>query len=209
MDSVLTRARLSQQAPKLVLGAALLGASLYFIADNAHFFRLSQEALGKYFDVRALLLLHISAGAVALLTGPFQLWDELRLGRRRLHRAMGTVYVLAIAISAPCATYLSLTTAYIVGWSYAFALHVWLSVWMLSTGLAYRYARQKKFKLHKEWMVRSYLATLAFVVSALLNKLPFIASQGSFAEVSPGLFWAGWSVPLFIYDVVLSRQRKQ
>ena len=58
-------------------------------------------------------------------------------------------------------------------------------------------------------MVRSYLTTLAFVVSALLNKLPFIASQGTFAEVSPSLFWAGWSVPLFLYDVVLSRQRKQ
>ena len=208
MSSALPRAR-AQQAPKLVLGAALLGASLYFIATNAHFFKLTHEELGKYFDVRALLILHISGGAVALLTGPFQLWDELRLERRALHRTMGKVYVLAIAISAPCAAYLSLTTAFTVGWSYAFSLHVWVSVWMLSTGLAYRYARQRKFKLHKEWMVRSYLTTLAFVVSALLNKLPFVASQGSFAEVSPGLFWAWWSVPLFIYDVVLSGQRKQ
>ncbi len=190
-----------QQAPKLVLGAIVLGLSLYFIAVNAHFFKLTREDLGKYFDARALLLLHISGGAVALLTGPFQLWDELRLERRALHRGLGKVYVLAVAVSAPCAVYLSLTTAYAVGWSYAFSLQVWVSVWMLSTWLAYRFARQKKFKLHKEWMVRSYLVTLAFAVSALLYKLPFVASQGSFAEVSPGLFWAGWAIPLFLYDV--------
>lgn len=58
-------------------------------------------------------------------------------------------------------------------------------------------------------MVRSYLVTFAFVLSALLIKVPFIARQGTFAEVSPGLFWSGCSVPLFLYDVVLCAQGKQ
>ena len=92
---------------------------------------------------------------------------------------------------------------------YAFSLQVWVSVWITSTWLAYRYARHKQFNLHKEWMVRSYLATLAFVTSALLSKLPFVASQGGVAEVSSGLFWAAWSVPLFLWDIVLSAQRKR
>ncbi|AKU97889.1 membrane protein, putative [Labilithrix luteola] len=198
-----------EQAPKLLLGATVIGFSAYFIAISAHLFKLTQEELGKYFDIRGVLLLHVSGGAVALLTGPFQFWEELRSARRGLHRGMGNAYVLAIAVSAPCAVYLSLTTAYDVGWSYALSLQAWASVWMVSTGLAYRYARQKKFRLHKEWMVRSYLVTLAFVLSALLNKLPFVASKGSLAEVSPGLFWAGWSIPLFVCDIVLSTQRKQ
>lgn len=207
-DGAIARAK-PNQALRLALGAVVLAFSVYFIAINAHLFKLTQEELGKYFDIRGVLLLHVSGGAVALLTGPFQFWDELRIKRRGLHRAMGKAYVLAIAASAPCAVYLSLTTAYAVGWSYAFSLQAWVSVWMVSTGFAYRYARQKKFGLHKEWMVRSYLVTLAFVLSALLNKLPFVASRGSFAEVSPGLFWAGWAIPLFLYDVVLSSQRRQ
>ena len=62
-----------QQAPKLVLGALVLALSVYFVAINAHFFRPTQ-IFGKYADVRALLLLHISGAAVALLTGPFQFW---------------------------------------------------------------------------------------------------------------------------------------
>lgn len=198
-----------RQAPKLVVGALVLALSVYFITVNAHLFELTPEALGKYFGVKWLLLLHVSGGAVALLTGPFQLWDELRVRRRALHRAMGKVYVLAIATSAPCAVYLTLTTAREVGRPYVFSLQAWVSVWMLSTWLAYRYARQKKIELHKEWMVRSYLVTLAFVLSALLYKLPFVSRQGSFAEVSPGLFWAGWAIPLFAWDVALSAKRKR
>jgi len=89
-----------RRAPKLVLGAIILGCSLYFIAVNAHLLDPSQD-VGKYLDVRALLSLHIAGGAVALLTGPFQLWEGLRIKRRALHRRMGTVYVLAIAMRAP------------------------------------------------------------------------------------------------------------
>ncbi|MBX3216544.1 MAG: DUF2306 domain-containing protein [Labilithrix sp.] len=195
--------------PKLALGATILGLSLYFIAVNAHFFELTPEELGKYFDLRALLLLHISGGAVALVTGPLQLWTELRTARRALHRGMGKAYVLAVAISAPCALYLSLTTAREVGWAYAFSLQAWASVWMLSTWLAYRYARQKKLELHAEWMTRSYLVTLAFVLSALIAKIPAVARQASFAELAPSLFWVCWAIPLFVFDVVLASRRRR
>jgi uncharacterized membrane protein len=205
---MITETRL-KQAPKLLLGALILGLSLYFISINAHFFRFTPGELGKYFDLKWLLILHISTGALALLSGPFQFWRELRNKHLKLHRRLGYLYVLAVAVSAPCAAYLSITTSYQVGWAYAFSAQVWVSVWIICTFLAYRYARQKKFRLHEEWMVRSYLATLAFVVSALLLKIPFVAAQGSFAEVSPGLFWAGWSVPFFIYDVLLASRRKQ
>ena len=187
----------------------VLSASLYFIVLNAHFFELARPDLGKYFDVRAVLLLHIGGGATALLTGPPQFWDELRSKNRRLHRGLGMVYLVAISVSAPCALFLSFTTARELGWPYVFSLQVWVSVWMTSSYLAYRYARQKKFKLHREWMIRSYLVTLAFVVSALLAKVPVIASRGAFAAISPGLFWAGWAIPLFVLDIVLASQRKQ
>lgn len=197
------------KAPRLLATLLVLSCALYFIAVNAHFFRLTREAMGKYFEIRPVLLLHIGGGAVALLSGPLQFWDELRLRSRELHRGLGVAYILAVAVSGPCALFLTFTSAREIGWPYVFSLQVWVSVWMLSTFLAYRYARRKQFKLHKEWMMRSYLVTLAFVVSALLIKLPFIAARGSFAEVSPSLFWAAWAVPLFALDVALSAQRRQ
>ncbi len=193
----------------LLLGLLILSASLYFIANALHFFKLTREDLGKYFNLKWLLIVHITGGSVTLLTGPFQLWEQFRNRNLKLHRLLGKAYVIAVGISGVCALVLSCTTAYEVGLSYAFSALVWASVWLASTAMAYRTARQKKFKLHKEWMVRSYMVTLAFVMSALLLKLPFIAGLGSFAEVSPGLFWVSWSVPLFVYDIYLSSQVKR
>jgi len=194
---------------RVLVGALVLGLSLYFIATNAHFFVAhTPEELGKYSAFRGVLVAHIAGGAVALVTGPFQLWKTLRVRRRGLHRRMGQAYVVAIAVSAPCAVFMTFTTARELGWPYELSLQAWVSVWMASTWLAYRYARLARFDLHAEWMTRSYLVTLAFVISALLAKLPGLTRLGSFAEISPTLFWAGWSIPLFVLDVVLSARRR-
>jgi hypothetical protein len=106
------------------------------------------------------------------------------------------------------AVVLAFTTAYDVNWPYAFSLQVWVTVWISSSFIAYRTAIKKKFRLHKEWMTRSYIVTLAFVISGSILKIPFIQQLGDFAEISPVLFWLGWSVPLYLYEVILSFQRK-
>ncbi len=113
-------------------------------------------------------------------------------------------YVVAVLTSGFCAIGLSATTAYEVNRPYAFSLHVWVGIWLFSTLFAFVAVKQRKVKLHREWMVRSYLLTFAFVLSALLLKLPGIQWFGSFEEISPSLFWLSWSVPLFAYDVKLS-----
>ncbi|MBL0740641.1 hypothetical protein [Chryseolinea lacunae] len=51
-------------------------------------------------------------------------------------------------------------------------------------------------------MTRSYLVTLAFVVSGLILKMPFVQKLGSFEEISPSLFWLGWAVPLYVYEII-------
>lgn len=194
---------------KLLSGLVILFISGYFIFHALHFFEMSKEVLGKYFNLKWFLLFHISGGSLALLTGPFQFWEEFRNRNLRVHRLLGKIYVISVLISGLCAGVLSATTAFNVNGAYAFSLQVWALVWLISTVIAYHTVRLKKIKLHKEWMVRSYVVSLAFVMSALLLKIPIIASLGDFANVSTGLFWLSWSVPLFIYDIVLSYQRKQ
>lgn len=189
-------------------GLALLAASGFFIVHSRHLLSSAPAALGKYQPVKWLLWLHISFGAVTLLTGPFLLWDNFRARYLSLHRRFGLVYVVAVAISGLCAVVLSATTAYAVNRPYAFALHVWVGVWLFSTGFAFFAIKQRRIQVHKEWMVRSYLVTFAFVLSASLLKVPAVQRLGSFAELSPSLFWLAWAVPLFIYDVRLSLRRK-
>ena len=181
----------------------------YFMSGADHFLALTPTALGKYFTLRWVLIAHITAGGGALMLGPLQFWDRLRARYTKLHRWVGVGYLLAILVSAGCALILSFTTAYDVNWAYAFSLQVWVSVWIISTIIAYRAALQKKFILHKEWMMRSYIVTLAFIVSGLALKYLLWIGFGTFEAISPSLFWMGWSVPLFVYQVVLSWKAKK
>ena len=176
----------------------------YFMSGADLFLQLTPEALGKYFTLRWVLIAHITGGGGALILGPLQFWSRLRARYTRLHRWLGLAYLLAILVSSICAVILSLTTAYDVNWAYAFSAQVWVSVWIISTIIAYRAALQKKFKLHQEWMTRSYIVTLAFIFSGLLLKYLLKIEFGTFEDISPSLFWMGWSVPLFVYQVILS-----
>jgi hypothetical protein len=179
-----------------------------FMSGADHFLALTPEAMGKYFSYKWILIAHITAGGGALVLGPFQFWKRLQQGNWKVHRVIGVLYLLAVLVSSVCAVILAYTTAYAINWAYAFSLQVWVSVWIIATFIAYGSALTKRFKLHKEWMTRSYIVTVAFIVSGLMVKLPLIQQLGSFAEISPSLFWFGWSVPLFVYEVVLAAKRK-
>lgn len=194
---------------KVLIWAAIVAITWYFMHGADHFLELTPEALGKYFKLKWVLLLHITAGGGALVLGPLQFWERLRTKSWQLHRIIGTLYLLAILASSTCAVILAFTTAYAINWPYAFSLQVWVSVWISSSFIAWWTIRKRQIKLHKEWMTRSYIVTLAFVISGLTVKLPVVQSLGNFADISPSLFWMGWAVPLYIYEVILSLRQKK
>jgi hypothetical protein len=195
--------------PQLVFWLLVFFITHHFMSGADHFLKMTPEALGKYFNLRWVLIAHITGGGGALILGPLQFWGRFRARYIKLHRWLGLAYLLAILLSSVCAVILSFTTAYDVNWAYAFSLQVWVSVWIIATFNAYRAALQKKFVLHREWMTRSYIVTLAFIVSGLALKYLLKTGFGSFEDISPSLFWMGWSVPLFVYQIILSAKAKK
>lgn len=194
---------------QLLFWVLIFAITRHFMQGADHFLELTPEALGKYFSRKWILIAHITAGGGALILGPLQFWSRFRARYIKLHRWVGVGYLLAILVSSVCAMILSFTTAYDVNWAYAFSLQVWVSVWIITTIIAYRAALHKKFKLHQEWMTRSYIVTLAFIISGLALKYLLKINFGTFEDISPSLFWMGWSVPLFIYQVILSTKARQ
>jgi hypothetical protein len=189
----------------LLLWALVVLLTWLFMHGADHFLQLTPEALGKYFNFRWVLIAHITAGGGSLILGGLQFWPNLRNYSWKLHRIIGLLYLLAVLLSSSCAVILAATTAYKVNWAYAFSLQIWVSVWISATAIAYYFAIARKIKLHKEWMIRSYIVTLAFVISGLALKLPIVKELGSFEDISPSLFWMGWAVPLYLYEIVKSK----
>ena len=72
----------------LLLIAALIAVT-FFVAAAVPYLTLNETRFGPYWPLRGWLLLHIGGGAVALLTGPIQLWLGLSDRRMALHRVLG------------------------------------------------------------------------------------------------------------------------
>ncbi|SHM42567.1 Predicted membrane protein [Chitinophaga jiangningensis] len=193
----------------LIIWIGVFFVTWLFMHGADHYLEMTPEALGKYFKQRYFLIAHITSGGGALISGALQFWPKLRNFSWLLHRIIGYVYLLAILTSSISALVLSFTSAYHVNWAYAFTLQVWASVWITSSFIAWITAVQRQFKLHKEWMIRSYIVTVAFLVSGFLYKIPAIQQLGSFEAVTVPLFWLGWSVPLYTYEIIRSVKWKK
>ena len=69
--------------------------------------------------------------------------------------------------------------------------------------MAYRAIRKRRIQIHKEWMIRSYVVTFAFVSFRWLVDLSFVIELGNFIERAPTVVWVSWAIPLFITEIIL------
>ncbi len=189
----------------VLIWVAVFFMTWLFMHGADHYLEMTPEALGKYFRLRFVLIAHITSGGGALITGIIQFWSKLRNYSYRLHRWVGLIYLLAILVSSVSAMILASTTAREVSWSNSFTLQIWAGVWISATFIAYYAALRKRFQLHKEWMTRSYIVTVAFLISGFAYKVPYVQQLGNVSEVGATLFWMGWSVPLYVYEIIRSK----
>lgn len=139
-----------------------LASYRYLIPGN---YGLAPAILANRFTHLGALTIHAGLAATALVLGPFQFMPGLRRARPRLHRRMGTAYVvcclgggLAGLVLAFGATTGPIATA-------GFGL---LAVaWLYATGRAWRLALARRIDEHQRWMIRSFALTLAAVTLRL------------------------------------------
>jgi len=115
-----------------------------------------------------LLVPHIITGVLATILGPFLFSTRFRQRHLKRHRIMGRVYVISIAISAPTALILqhdALPSLFL-------ANGVTATLWLLCTFAAFLAARNRQIQVHRQWMIRSYVFTLNFIFSRILNPIP-------------------------------------
>jgi len=189
-----------------LLGVAGFSALVFIVGFALPYFALDPDHFGpNFWPRRGRLLVHIAGGIIALMTGPFQLWMGLTGRRMRLHRALGKVYMAAVAISSLAAFYLALTTQ--AGWVFAAGLGGLGLAWVVTTGLAYIAIRKGVVEQHKEWMIRSYVVTFGFVFFRILVGVTEAAGVGTPLDRLTAASWCGWSVPLLINEAILQGRK--
>lgn len=195
----------SSQRPLFLMLAFVTLVGLFFIVVAAlPYFRLDPDNFRTYWPRRWWLLAHIATGIVALMTGPVQLWLGLTDRRPALHRSLGMTYLTAIVISSMTAYYLAVKTD--GGVVFGSGLAGLATAWLITSGLAFVSIRRHLVEQHKEWMIRSYVVTTAFVTFRLLFAALPPASL-SLPERLGIASWACWAVPLLITEACLQGRK--
>ncbi len=94
-----------------------------------------------------------------------------------------------------------------LGWTLGVALLTLGVVWLATSAAALAAALRRNIPAHREWMLRSYLVTLAFVTFRLLLEIPALQALGTRAEVFTTFGWLCWVLPLVGYELFRQARR--
>lgn len=169
--------------------------------------------LGVYYTLRGIdrtlipsgllsaMGIHIAVGAVALIVGPLQFFTVIRRRWPRFHRTIGWIYVGCVLIATPMIFRVSYTgscTECIP------PFYIWNALWLITTGIAVWMAINRRFEIHRQFMIRSYVLMNGFVFTRIDEFMPFPLPEGPDVNRPAMIIWLVWVIPLLITEFWLS-----
>ncbi|MBC7874561.1 MAG: DUF2306 domain-containing protein [Ferruginibacter sp.] len=171
------------------------------------FLRIKQQ----YIDIdhwRTAFFIHVYASMWVLFAGFSQFSKKLLRNNPRLHRTFGYIYVVdVLLVTGPAGLLMGF---YANGGLPSRVAFVTLAVlWIFFTAMALIKAKQKDFKAHRNYMIRSYALTL----SALTLRAWKYAITNSFElppmDVYRSVAWLGWVPNLLFAEWLIWKTRKK
>lgn len=186
---------------------AIIGFSLYFyvytILDYAGGF-VPENFKKGFFESKIWFITHILGASASLLLGPLQFWDKFRTRYMRYHRRAGKIFIIGSLLAAIGAFRINLMYD-CVACRYSLGL---LSIfWFFCTAAAWWAIKHKNVKAHRQFMIRSYTAALAFIFIRMFpwigykNVFPFIDAQ---MERRITAEWLCWILPLMVVEFYMN-----
>jgi predicted membrane protein DUF2306 len=200
-------------AKALITLAALAAIAFIVLAALPYRAMLGSEASARqalqdfqfaYWPRRGWLLTHIAGGLIALLTGPVQLWLGLHDVKMHIHRKLGLIYMTGMAIGSVGAFGLAVQTE--GGLVFGSGLFFLAVAWITTTSLAYVAIRKGLTDQHKEWTIRSYVVTFAFVTFRI-GQVAMVARGIDLATAIGVMAWACWAIPLLATEAVIQGRK--
>lgn len=161
---------------------------------------LDDASLARHPNHLPLLMGHVVGGTLMLYTGAAALYIGSTRRAFRWHQWVGYTYVLGGALGAGAALVLALVGPHPSIGTRAATGSLAL-VWLLATAMAWRAARNRRFEVHRGWMIRSYVLTWSFVLCRIVQQASWISTQGKEAETAA--IWLTWVLPLVVCEVGL------
>jgi uncharacterized membrane protein len=170
------------------------------------FLRIKQQYITVDFWRNAFFL-HVYASIWVLLAGFTQFSKRIQRQNPRLHRSMGYIYVVnVLLITGPAGLIMGF---YANGGFVSRIAFVLLAVfWIFFTAMALFKAKQKNFRAHRQYMIRSYALTLsALSLRAWKYAITNATDQIHPMDVYRIVAWLGWGLNLLIAEYIIRRSK--
>lgn len=172
------------------------------------FLRIKQQYIGID-HWRIAFFIHVYASLWVLLAGFTQFSAWIQRHNPGLHRTMGYIYVADILlITGPAGLIMGF---YANGGDLSRVAFVLLALfWIFFTAMALVKARQKDFKAHRYYMIRSFALTLSALTLrawkyAITNTMDHVRPMDVYRIVA----WAGWGLNLIFAEILIWRMKQQ
>jgi uncharacterized membrane protein len=152
------------------------------------------------------LLPHGLAGVCALVLGPMQFSDRLRLRFVKLHHIVGYIYVTCALIAAPLGAYIQHFNER-QGDAPSFTIETMFQggFWMITTCVALAFILKGKIQQHRQWMIRSFgTGPLIFLEVRVIGGITGWEKLGSHANET--IVWACTASSILIADLVIQAE---
>lgn len=210
MATTLTESAASRGALRKTALIVVGGVVLFFVYQHVlRYFVWNEETYGYYWPFRLALIAHVGGGLIALLMGVFQLWSGLNVQGMGSHPVTGRIYVAAVLVGSLAGMWLSVTSA-VFGFAWGVGVFSLALAWLAITGMALLCIKRRNIKAHRQWMVRSYIVTFAFVLFRITTDyVPAEALWGvSPPEMSTAMIWPVWVLPQLGYELYLQYRER-
>jgi uncharacterized membrane protein YozB (DUF420 family) len=177
----------------------------YYLHYNEAAFTDPYRGAANYWAMRGWLLMHMTGGMTALLTGPWQFWTGFRARHVRVHRWTGRLFLCGVAVGAVGAVRMATATTF--GWAFGVGLLGLAFAWVTTAGMAYYAILKRRIEVHKQWMVRAYVVTFAFVTFRVFNDYGPTSHLQPDSDRIVTIIWASWVLPLLVTEVILQLRR--
>lgn len=159
------------------------------------------EARPEYLPV---FYTHVYTSIFVLLSGFFAVLRR-DFGTKHFHKTAGKIYVFLLLIfAAPSGIYMGVFANGGITSKISFVILGLL--WWFSTFKAYRLIRENKFKLHRQWMWRSFALALSAVTLRLWKVIIVYFFQPNPLDVYQMVAWLGWIPNVLLIEFLISKK---
>jgi hypothetical protein len=189
---------LSGRLPALLFTGAILTSLpvLWFFAVPI----LNASDAAPHVSHGATLYLHVIGGVLVIVAGAGALYIGWTKKAFKRHRWFGYTYLAVGTLMALSALALSIDAPHEPRSLYV-ATGTLAVVWVAAAAMALRAARNRRFMVHRDWMIRSYVLTWTFVGCRLATNLGLFPGLGE--EGVTAAIWLNWIMPFVICEIAL------